>query len=232
MAILPPSDEGGGPPKVVEGEIECAAGMLILQSVIERMIYVKKIISLLLVVIVFFSVYLCSCNNGEVQTSSINNGELKISPEDKSLFELATMMYTDAELEEIRDFEGDLEELHQKYKIECLRETPSGTGYQVAYLGKTKVLLLYFTQESDYILKELITISSHSLEDFRNAITVGQPWSDVMGFDPAGYFYSIGATVISTHITRDGYIFKVAGRDDEIDQNMNDSVVKIRYSIL
>ena len=26
VAILPPSDEGGGPPKVVEGEIECAAG--------------------------------------------------------------------------------------------------------------------------------------------------------------------------------------------------------------
>ena len=181
----------------------------------------KKTIVLLLTLILILSVCLCSCDSGE----------LKISPNNKSLFELATKVYTDAELEEIKKFSGTIDELHQKYKIECLRET-SGTEQRVSYLGENKVLNLYFTSKSDYVWKELVSISPHSLEEFNNAITVGQPWSDVMGFDPAGYFYSIGATVISTHITRDGYIFKVAGRDDEIDQNMNDSVVKIRYSIL
>lgn len=181
----------------------------------------KKTIVLLLTLILILSVCLCSCDSGE----------LKISPNNKSLFELATKVYTDAELEEIKKFSGTIDELHQKYKIECLRET-SGTEQRVSYLGENKVLNLYFTSKSDYVWKELVSISPHSLEEFNNAITVGQIYSEVREFDPSGYFYSVGSDAISVHVTKDGYLFSVLGQDDPHSETLNVKVVEIISSIL
>lgn len=163
----------------------------------------KRIILLLTLSLLF-----CACSEKTKVIKEEANLQVQISPSDQSLMELSTKTYTNAELEEIAGFKGNIEDLDKAYPIECVRE---GENYQVSYLGEKRVAILLYEKEGEHLLgRTYSTFKSRS--DFLK-IEVGDTLEDVQAVDPNG-FYSFLYTGInwprlSEHCTEDGYMIQI-----------------------
>jgi hypothetical protein len=163
---------------------------------------------------------LCSCMKGE------NDLKLEISPENKSINELATQVYSDSQLTSIARFEGNIDELGQVYSIDCLRRTQN--GYRASFLGYYSVAIVFFDNDGYKITSNVYKISlmSYDFESLNSTKTL----DDVKKIDPNGEFLFLytgrnDVPKISTHYTKDGYIILIEYED-------NNQIVDITYELI
>ena len=140
-----------------------------------------------------------------------NNHELKVSPNDKSIVELSSTVYSKSQLEEITSFSGSIWALNMKYPITCLRKT--NNGFRAAYRGKESVAIVYFN-EAGHTKDAGMSFDAKHLKDDFAALSVGQPLSDVQKIDSSErpyLFLKLGTSCYdySTHYTQDGYIITI-----------------------
>lgn len=135
---------------------------------------------------------------------------LKVSANDKTIADLSSKRYSDSELANIAEFDGSVDELDDKYPIECVRSYYK--GYRVSYLGDGNVAALVFDSHGD---KQWGRVHKTRLSkaDF-GAIKNGEAVADVMALDPDGEFLflytgSDDAPRVSSHYTTDGYLISV-----------------------
>lgn len=147
---------------------------------------------------------LCSCAKGGEDL------KMQLSPQDKSLGELSTKIYDEAELTTIALFVGSIQELDVNYPIECIRKTP--TGYRVSYCGKTNLTSILFDSAGQRIMGSVYKMSK-SKASF-DILSIGKSLEDVMELDPDGsyLFLYTGRNDIpkqSIHFTVDGYLITI-----------------------
>lgn len=147
---------------------------------------------------------LCSCARGDEVL------KIQLSPQEKSIEELSTQIYDEAELATIASFEGSIQELDANYPIECIRKNP--TGYRVSYFGKTKLTSILFDNAGQKIMGSVYKMSK-SKSSF-DVLSVGKSLEDVMELDSDGsyLFLYTGRNDIpkqSTHYTMDGYLITI-----------------------
>lgn len=168
----------------------------------------KEQASLVAVIVLLFLT--CSCGKGG------NGPKTEVSPSDKSLVELASVVYDDAQLHEIAEFEGTMRALDEKYPIECLRE--DAEMYRVSYLGRESVAVLMFDETYNKVFGAVYS-AKKAKADF-GSLTKGQSLDDVIAFDPDGdyIFLHTGRNEprVSEHSTKDGYIVYI-----EYDESYN-----------
>ena len=165
--------------------------------------YKMRILKKLFVIIVLLCL-LCSCAKGD------ENIKMQLSPQDKSLGELSTKIYDEAELTTIAWFVGSIQELDANYPIECIRKTP--TGYRVSYYGKTDLTSILFDTAGQKIIGNVHKMSK-SKSSF-DVLSIGKSLEDVMELDSDGsyLFLYTGRNDIpkqSTHYTMDGYLITI-----------------------
>lgn len=145
-----------------------------------------------------------SCTKGENELS------IELSPQDISLTELSSKIYSDDQLANIMQFNGLINELNVKYPFECVRKLDE--GYRVAYLGNGSILIVVFDESGNKISGNIHRVSKPK-SDF-NILSKGQLVESVQEFDPEGdylFLYTGRSDVpkISTHYTNDGYIITI-----------------------
>ena len=169
----------------------------------------KKRISFIAVTVLLLLT--CSCTKG--------GSNLEVSPSNKTLVELTSKVYDDAQLTEIAGFEGRMDELNEQYPVECLRkqsewigEKPdwtneNDTACHVSYLGYECVAVLIFDDVGNKTYGKVY--SAKKLKADFDRLGIGQSVDDVMAFDPDGeypfLYTSSGAPFLSVHCTKDGY---------------------------
>ena len=130
----------------------------------------------------------------------------KISPQDKTLMELSSVVYDDAELIEIAQFNGAMNEFDTKYPVECLRKV--GETYRVSYLGASCIATIYFNKEGIKMVGNVYRLAPSTV-DF-STLTVGKTLEDVQTLDSEGaypFLYTGRNDIprVSTHCTTNGY---------------------------
>ena len=165
----------------------------------------KKVKAVLLSIILSLVLILCSCMNGEEEM------DITISPEDKTIIQLAKTRYTNTELEEITAFEGSLEELNEQYPIQCMR-TIHDNCYRASYLGVERIAILCFDQNREKYYGWIFDLTQQS-SAFRN-LKHGQSLEDVLAIDPMGTYWFLitgrGEPHTSEHYTADGYRIEIS----------------------
>ena len=134
----------------------------------------------------------------------------EISPDDKSIYDLATERYDATQLSEIADFNGSLSELCEKYPAECLRKADG--EFRVSYLGEESVAVVRF----DAVGKKLYghVYGTKLLKSDFDKLKPGSTLDDVRIIDPDGeyLFLYTGRNDIprlSSHYTKDGWLITV-----------------------
>lgn len=157
--------------------------------------------------LIFLTVMLlmiCSCTKGG---SDLN---IEISPPDKSLVDLASKTYDEAELLELMKFDGLLNELNVKYPIECLRE--DNGMYRVSYLGDESVVIFLFDGSGNKLFGR--TYSTQLLKSDFDKLLKGQSLDEVRAIDPNGEYLFLytgrnDTPKESLHYTKDGYLITI-----------------------
>lgn len=147
---------------------------------------------------------ICSCAREN------SNHKIQISPLDKSLLDLASQVYDEAQLLDIANFSGSLHELNTKYPIDCIRK--SNEFYRVSYLGTGSITTILFDKYGNKLLSSVHDISL--LKSDFDAVLVGQSLDEIQKIDPNGeylflYTGSNDAPAISSHYTNDGYLVSI-----------------------
>ena len=158
-------------------------------------------ISFLLFAIVFT---MFSCIKGG---SDLN---VEISPEDKSLVDLASTIYDETVLSEIVKFNGSLNELNEEYPVECLREEDG--IYRVSYLGEERIAVLQFDSSCKKLSGNVYS-ARLKINDFGNLV-IGQSLAEVKTIDPNGVYLFLytgrsDTPKVSSHYTKDGYFISI-----------------------
>lgn len=99
----------------------------------------KKGLALVTGVMLMFS---CAAAESELQAV--------VSPANQTIVALASKTYDDAQLLEISQFDGSLNELNAQYPAECVRE--ENGLYRVSYLGSESVAALLFNGAGNRLL--------------------------------------------------------------------------------
>lgn len=142
------------------------------------------------------------------------NGEsnmiVEVSPSDKSLTDLATQTYDERQLTELAQFGGAINELNEKYPIECMRK--GNDTYRVSYLGDGSIAVLVFDNSGNKLLGNTYSVQL-SKSDF-DGLENGQLLEEVQALDPNGeyLFLYTGRNDIpreSSHYTIDGYLITI-----------------------
>ena len=154
---------------------------------------------------VLLSIILVSC--GE------KNMQIKLSPNEKSIFELTSVVYSIDELNNISQFEGTMKRLNEKYPIECVRETNS--GYTITYRGENSFLLIEYDDRNSHLEKVYSKIYSYSFDkSFYDKIDLGSSFDNIKSIDPNGDYDFINMRgylgsdppLKSFHVTSDGFL--------------------------
>ena len=161
-----------------------------------------KYLSIIIIISLLCS--FCSCTKGEKDL------KLNISESDKTLVDLATKIYSDSQLSQIVNYEVSINELNDKFPIECLREEQ--TIYRVSYLGEGKIAVILF-DDSGNKLTGTIYNAKKTKSDF-DKLTKGKSLEDVRAIDPDGeylFLYSGRNDLprVSSHYTKDGYLITI-----------------------
>lgn len=164
--------------------------------------WLKK--TFILIFMTIFSVLLCSCAKGG------SDLKIEISPSDKSLIDLASIIYEELQLSELVKFNGSIDELNAQYPIECLRED-NGT-YRVAYLGDGSIAVLLFDNYGN-IFRGNIYNTQLLKSDFEG-LTKGQSLEEVRKIDTNGEYLFLytgrnDIPKVSSHYTKDGYLITI-----------------------
>lgn len=176
---------------------------------------------------------LCSCVGGNTGSSTTSTKEeqlsttttkgdanlgFAISPSDKSLIDLVSVTYEDAQLNQIAGSRGSLDALNEQYPIECLRQEQD--FYRVSYLGRGAVAVLWVDGVGNVLWGAVYPMQHHS-SDY-DGLEAAQTLDEVMTIDPEGdyLFLYTGRNDVpreSHHYTADGYCITVAyGAQNEI----------------
>lgn len=161
---------------------------------------IVKYFSMIIMLLYLFS----ACVEGE------NDMNIKLSPQDKTLAELASQIYSDSQLLSIAQFNGSINELDDKYPIECVRKVKS--AYRVSYLGDFCIAVIIFDGSGDKILGKVH--SAKLLKSDFAGLAVGQSLDYVRKIDPEGEYIHLytgrnDTPRISTHYTNDGYLITI-----------------------
>lgn len=145
-----------------------------------------------------------SCKKGD------NDLNIEISSPDKSLVDLASKIYDEAELLELTKFNGSLNRLNIKYPIECLRQ--DNGMYRVSYLGDGSIAIFLFDGSGNRILGS--TYSTQLLKSDFNGLVKGQSLDEVRAVDPNGEYLFLytgrnDTPKVSSHYTKDGYLITI-----------------------
>lgn len=163
---------------------------------------------------------LCACTKGD------NNLLVETSPENKTIIELATQVYSNSQLTTIAQFEGTINELSQAYSIDCVRSTQN--GYRVSFLGEQSVAIIQFNNDGDKIIGNVHKLSLMSCDyEWQSSL---KTLDDIQKIDPNGEFLFLYAgrndiPKISSHYTKDGYIVI-------IEYNDNNQIVNITQELI
>lgn len=157
-----------------------------------------------LVLSVLLICLLCACAKEE------NNIKLEISPENKTIIELATKVYSDSQLTSVVGFEGNIDELSHVYSIDCLRKTQN--GYRASFLGDQSAASVFFDSDGNKIKSNVNKLSLMSC-DF-DSLNSFNTLDDVKKIDVNGEFIFLctgrnDVPEISKHYTKDGYIIHI-----------------------
>lgn len=163
---------------------------------------------------------ICSCTKGG---SDLN---IKISPPDKSLVDLASKIYEETELLELMKFSGSLNELNNKYPIECLRE--DNGMYRVSYLGDESVVIFVFDGSGNRLLGS--TYSTQLLKSDFDKLVKGQSVDKVRAIDPNGEYLFLytgrnDTPKVSSHYTKDGYLITIEYDVSNVITSMNEKLI-------
>ena len=106
----------------------------------------------------------------------------KISPDDKTIIELAATTYDDYQLNEIVTFSGSMDDLNCYYPIECLRKV--NNVYRACYLGDGLVAVIVFDNAGNKIIGEIhkMLLSEEALYSLEQCKTLRQ----IQQIDPNG----------------------------------------------
>ena len=162
----------------------------------------KKVFSLIAVIVLM--TLICSCSKGG------NNLKIETSPSEKSLVDLASEIYDEAQLLQLAKFNGSMNELNTEHPIECLRED-NGT-YRVSYLGDGSVAVLLFDSSGDKLFGK--TYSAQLLKADFDRLVKGQSLDEVRTIDPDGEYLFLytgrnDTPKVSSHYTKDGYLITI-----------------------
>lgn len=162
----------------------------------------KKCFSLIAVIVLLF--VLCSCAKGG------SDLKIEISPSDKSLNDLASQIYDETQLLEIAKFKGLMNELNDKYPIECLRED-NGTC-RASYLGDGNIAVILFDDSGNRLLGNIY--STQLLKSDFDGLAEGQLLEEVRAIDPNGEYLFLytgrnDTPKVSSHYTKDGYLITI-----------------------
>lgn len=176
----------------------------------------KKIFSVLFMTIFLYLLSSCATDsNSNVLHSSTKEYCVIVSPNEKTLIELATLTYSEAELSDIINFDGSLDELNSVYPAECIRATAD--VYRVSYCGNDNVATIVFDKSGNRLLGKTYTLE-HTKNEF-DAFTKSNSLEDVQEFSPNGEYLFLytgrnDSPRVSTHCTRDGYMITIEYDDN------------------
>lgn len=161
-----------------------------------------KYLSLILLIMILLAS--CSYSKGGYDL------KIKISPSNKSLVDLVSRLYDESQLLDLVKFNGSIDELNDRYPIECLRE--NNDTYRVAYLGEESVAVLLFDNDGKKLLGNVYKIQL-SKNDF-SSLTKGQSLEKVREIDPNGEYLFLytgrnDIPKVSSHYTKDGYLIAI-----------------------
>lgn len=164
----------------------------------------KRLLVILIIISVFvLQLILCSCNK---ENEDLNN---MLSPENKSIIDLADYKYDDSELSAIVDFNGSLYDLNNKHSIYCLRN--DGNNYRVSYLGNDKIAVIIFDYSGNRVFGNIYLLGPNKSEF--DKVEKGQSLEEIMKLDENGdyTFLYTGRNIprVSTHYTKDGYLINI-----------------------
>ncbi len=163
-------------------------------------------IAVLLCMLTFLSVCLSGCSGTE------KGFPVAVSDADRSMYELTEKKCKDSELFEIYEMMAsgkELADVHKQYEVCCLRKDDE--GYHVIYVGKNRVLVLYFDSEGNWIERdklESLYYTTRTRGHF-DKLQKGDPISKVQYADPYCFFPFLNERgdhpLESDHYTQDGY---------------------------
>ena len=173
-----------------------------------------------LIAIIMMLLMICSCAKGG------SNLNIEISPPDKSLVDLASKIYKKTELSELMEFNGSLNELNNKYPIECLRE--DNGMYRVSYLGDASVAIFLFDGYGKKVFGR--TYTTQLLKSDFDRLVKGQPLDRVRAIDPNGEYLFLytgrnDTPKVSSHYTKDGYLITIEYDDSNVVTSMNEKLI-------
>lgn len=157
----------------------------------------------LLCVIGIIILILSSCDKG-------GDVSLPISNINENAMNIVTTTYSDKEIDKIRSYEGNIEQLNYEFPIQCLRKDEF--LYRAIYKGEKKILIICFDLNGNKTLAKTYN-AEKTISDF-NAITIGQTLDSVRQVDPLGdyTFLYTGRNDLpktSVHCTSDGYLVRI-----------------------
>ena len=132
---------------------------------------------------------------------------------EKTVFELTTTRYSDAELNKIKNFVNETQcsydVLNEKYPIECTR---NGEYYnRVTYVGEeNEVLPIYFNDDGTFSYVEPVVKPVLSKAELYEAYESCKDAYELMEIDTTGLYWFFSTAdvpdpIVSSHFTTDGY---------------------------
>lgn len=123
---------------------------------------------------------------------------------------MASKIYDDWELQKVVEFEGNIDQLNDKYPIECIRK--NNPGYRVSYPGNDKVAVILYDNSGKKI-SGVIYNTERSKSDF-GALIKGESLDEVLKTDPDGEYLFLytgknDTPKASSHYTNDGYLISI-----------------------
>lgn len=139
-----------------------------------------------------------------------NEKSIAMDPQ-SNLTEIATVKYSETELQEIAAYRNAFFGLYRQFPIESMKKVQ--TGYRVSYLGEHSVVLLMIDSAASEILYGWVYRTDRMKSDF-DALEIGQSLGDVRELDPNGQYLFLysgrnESPRVSTHCTKDGYLFSI-----------------------
>ena len=164
--------------------------------------HLKRYFSLILIIVMLLVISSCAKGKSDLK--------IEMSPPDKSLTDLASVVHDETKLSEIANFKGSLNELNIKYPVECLRE--DGGMYRASYLGDGSIAVLLFDGSGNKLLGS--TYSAKLLKADFDRLKEGLPLDEVRAIDPDGEYLFLytgrnDIPKVSSHYTKDGYFITI-----------------------
>lgn len=166
-----------------------------------------KFIKLFLIFI--SAMFLFACKGGDT-VEHLSDPEINIT-------ELITIRYSNEQLEKIKAFDGNIDELNVKYPIQCLRKIDD--NYNVLFLSEDKILLVVYNEDGVRLFCYIYNLSKEAAAF--EYINIGDPIEKVQKIDPFGEFLFLyaGRNDIphnSTHYTNDGFFIQISYDENNV----------------